>query len=120
MDARNWAARNVAATLLAGSWTPPALAAGVDAVLGPGSRRVRAALVADLIDLDGSAYLPAPDRLAAYLYESRHFTVPRPKQIAACLDSPRFRCPGHPTPGNSRCARRLARSLDRTARLAGR
>ena len=90
MDARNWAARNVAATLLAGSWTPPALAAGVDAVLGPGSRRVRAALVADLIDLDGSAYLPAPGRLAAYLYESRHFTVPRPKQIAACLDSPRF------------------------------
>jgi RNA-directed DNA polymerase len=90
MDARDWAARTVVAKLLAGPWTPSALAAGLDAVLGPGSKRVRAALIADLIDLNRDAYLPAPDRLTACLCESRHFTVPRRNQIAACLDPPRF------------------------------
>jgi hypothetical protein len=48
MDTRAWAASNLAARLLAEPWTPQAIAAGIDAVLGSLHHRTRGALVARL------------------------------------------------------------------------
>jgi|HubBroStandDraft_1064217.scaffolds.fasta_scaffold00083_38 RNA-directed DNA polymerase len=90
MDARSWAADNLAAKLLAGPWVPATLAAAIEAELGPGSKRTRGRLIGSLIALGREAYPPAPHRLAAHLRASKHFIVPRGRSVAAALDAPRF------------------------------
>ena len=90
MDTRAWAANNLAARLLAGPWTPQAIADGVDSVLGPVHPRTRAALVRRLAGLGDAAYRPAPHWLAAYLLALPLFRPPRGGPIAAVLDPPRF------------------------------
>lgn len=109
MDTRAWAANNLAARLLAGPWTPEAIAAGIDVVLGPVHHRTRGALVRRLLALGEGSYPPAPDWLAAYLVGSMFFT-PRGALVATVLDPPRccallppfadLRLPALATPGD--------------------
>jgi RNA-directed DNA polymerase len=98
MDARKWAARNLAAKLLAQVWEPSALAAGIETVLGPGGKRAHQGLVGDLIKRGRAAYLPAPELLAAHLYGSTDFRPPRGRVVPAALDPPRF-APSRPLAG---------------------
>ena len=90
MEMRAWAARNLAAKLLAGIWTQDAITAGLDAVLGPGHFRTRRALTTRLIALAETGYPPAHHDLAAYLVASRYFKPPRERPVPAVFDKPRF------------------------------
>jgi len=108
MDTRAWAANNLAARLLAGAWTPPAIADGISSVLGPVHHGTRAALAARLAALGEGTYPPAPHALTAYLVQSEYFR-PRPDlRVPAVLDAPLFapmrpfadlRLPALATPG---------------------
>ena len=89
MDRRAWAATNLAAALLAAPWTPESIAACVETALGPSSHhRRRAGLNRWLVAL-GRPYPPAPDRVAALLYESPRFGPARGRR-GAVLDPPLF------------------------------
>jgi hypothetical protein len=90
MDTRAWAANNLTARLLAGPWTPQALAAGIDSVLGPVHHRTLRALVARLAALGEAGYPPSPDWLTAYLVGSDLFRPPRDGLVGTVLDPPRF------------------------------
>jgi len=88
MDRKAWAAANLAASLLAAPWTPQAIAAGLEGMVGPSKSRRRAALVGWLATL-GTPYPPTPDRLADLLYQSPRFALERHRRKAA-LDPPLF------------------------------
>jgi RNA-directed DNA polymerase len=88
MDRRAWAATNLAAALLAAPWTSQSIAAAVETGLGPSQSRRRAGLIEWLLAL-GTPYPPAPDRLAALLYDSRRFGPARGRR-GAVLDPPLF------------------------------
>jgi RNA-directed DNA polymerase len=90
MDTRAWAANNLAARLLAQPWTPQAIAAGIDTVLGSVHHRTRGALVVRLAALGEGTYPPAPRTLTAYLIRSEYFRPLRGRPIATVLDAPRF------------------------------
>lgn len=90
MDTRGWAASNLAARLLTEPWTPDAIAAGIDAVLGPINPRTRAVLAIHLAELGEARYPPSPDDLTAYLIGSEHFRPVPGRPVAAVLDPPRF------------------------------
>src|SRR5258708_5299730 len=90
MDTRAWAANNLAARLLAGPWTPPAITAAIDAALGSVHQRTRFALVTRVFALGRGTYLPAPHALTAYLIASRFFRPPADRPVAIVLDPPRF------------------------------
>jgi len=90
MDTRAWAANNLAARLLAEPWTPQAIAAGIDSVLGSVHHRTRAALATGLAALGNGTYPPAPHTLTAYLIGSEYFRPLRGRSAAAVLDAPRF------------------------------
>ena len=90
MDTRAWAANNLAARLLADPWTPQAIAAGIDSVLGSVHHRTREALVARLAALGEGTYPPAPCTLTAYLIRSEYFRPQRDRPIETVLDAPRF------------------------------
>ena len=51
MQTRAWAANNLAARLLAEPWTPAAIAAAIDTVLGPVPPPTRRALLTRLVAL---------------------------------------------------------------------
>jgi retron-type reverse transcriptase len=91
MQIRAWAAFNLAARLLADPWTPQAIAAGIDAVLGPGDEETRETLVLDLVAWGKGTYPPTPHALTEYLIRSEFLFKPRPERpIATVLDPPRF------------------------------
>jgi hypothetical protein len=90
MDARAWAANNLAARLLAQSWTPLAIDAAIDTVLGPIRRRSREALVLALVELGDGTVPPAPHALTAFLMRSDHFRQPPGQRVPTVLDPPRF------------------------------
>ncbi len=90
MDTRAWAASNLAARLLAEPWTRPAIAAGIETVLGPVHRRTLAALVVRVAALGEATYPPAPHALAAYLLGSEFFRPPRGHRVSPVFDPPRF------------------------------
>jgi hypothetical protein len=90
MDVRNWAARNLAAKLLAGPWTQQTLAAAVQDLLGKGARKARRKLVAELAVLAKATYLPSPEWLAEYLNDCEFFIVPPALAVDTSLDTPRF------------------------------
>jgi hypothetical protein len=90
MDTRAWAASNLAARLLAEPWTPQAIAAGIDSVLGPVHHRTRGALIVRLAALGEGTYPPAPRTLTAYLIRSEYFRPLRGRPITTVLDAPRF------------------------------
>jgi hypothetical protein len=90
MDRRAWAARNVAARLLAGPWTSQSIASGIESVLGPVHRRTRQAMVGRLIALADGTYPPSLDALTAHLLQSSFFKPRLDRPIAAVLDEPCF------------------------------
>jgi RNA-directed DNA polymerase len=90
MDTRAWAANNLAAQLLAGPWTLPAIAAGIRSMFGSMHPRTHAALAVRVFALGEDTYPPAPNALTAYLIRSEHFTPPRGLPVAAVLEAPRF------------------------------
>lgn len=90
MTTRAWVADNLAARLLAESWTPPAIADAVAAVHGPMPRATREALVSGLVALGDAAYPPAPKALVAFLLRSPFFRPAPGRRVAAVLDPPRF------------------------------
>jgi retron-type reverse transcriptase len=90
MDTKAWAASNLAARLLAGPWTPWAIADGIDSVFGILHDPTRWALVVELAALGEGTYPPAPHALTAHLTNSKLFRPPRGGPVAAVLDPPRF------------------------------
>jgi len=90
MDKRAWAANNLAARLLAGPWTPLAIAASTTLVLGPGRFLTRRTLVESLVALGEGSYPPAPHELAAWLLHSPFFRPAGDRAVAMVLDPPRF------------------------------
>jgi hypothetical protein len=95
MNTRAWAANNLAARLLAGPWTPQAIADGIASVLGSVHHQTRRALVIRLTALGDGTYPPAPHTLTAYLIGSEYFRPERGRPVATILDAPRF-APMHP------------------------
>ena len=90
MDTRSWAANNLAARLLAKPWTPQAIAAGIDSVLGAVNHRTRAALVVRLAALGEASYPPSPNALTTYLIGSEYFRPVPGRPVATVFDAPRF------------------------------
>jgi len=90
MDFKGWAANNLAARLLAGSWTRQDIASGIASVLGPGDRRERRLLASSLAAFAEGTYPPTPHALAAFLLQSPFFKAPRDRKVAAVLTPARF------------------------------
>jgi hypothetical protein len=90
MDFKGWAANNLAARLLAGSWTRQDISSGIASVLGPGDRRERRLLATSLAAFAEGTYAPAPHVLAAFLLQSPFFKAPRDRKVAAVLTPARF------------------------------
>lgn len=90
MDRRAWAANNLAARLLAGPWTRPAIQAAIDAVLGPLTQSLHETLVDALADLGEATYPPAPRALTAFLIRLPYFRLPPGRTVVTVLDPPRF------------------------------
>lgn len=92
MGRRDWAAHNLAARLLAGPWTRPAIAAAIKTVLGPAHPMQRRALATRLARFGDEAfpYRWSPRMLAGYLRRSEFFVPARDKVVAAVLDEPCF------------------------------
>jgi hypothetical protein len=96
MNSREWVARNLAAALLAGDWTPPELLARTSDVLGPAAPKSQRALIQELLDRVSTAYPPAPAWLVEFFLGSRRFdrasaTVRKGEgRLPAVLQSPQF------------------------------
>jgi len=96
MNSRQWVARNLAAALLAGAWTPSELLARTNEVLGPAAKRSQRALIQELLDRVSTAYPPAPSWLVEFFLGSRRFeraSAPVRKgaaRLPAVLRSPQF------------------------------
>jgi RNA-directed DNA polymerase len=90
MQTRDWAANNLAARLLAEPWTPEAIAAAIDTVLGPVDPRAREALIADLVALGEATYPPTPHALTTHLIKSKDLKPHPQHTVPTVLDPPRF------------------------------
>jgi len=96
MNSRTWVASNLAAALLGGAWTRPALLRRAGDVLGPSAERSQRALVQDVLDNVATDYPPSPAWLAAFLLQSPHFDRASAsvrkgsKRLAPVLRSPCF------------------------------
>ncbi len=73
MKARDTIARVLAATLLAGEWTEPALLARARKLIGRSTRRSQQALIGELWRAMRTDYPPSPDWLAKFLIQLPHF-----------------------------------------------
>lgn len=73
MNAKDWVARNLAATLLAGAWNAEALLQRTEEQLGTSTRRSQRALVRDLLERVPTAYPPSTAWLVAFLLASPWF-----------------------------------------------
>src|SRR5882724_471207 len=96
MNSREWVARNLAAALLAGDWTPPELLARTSDVVGPAAPKSQRALVQELLDRVSTAYPPAPAWLVEFFLGSRRFGHASARvrkgeaRLPAVLQSPQF------------------------------
>ncbi len=96
MDAREWVARNLAAALLAGTWTRRGLLKRTTTVLGRRTTKAQQVLVQSLVEGQPNDYPPAPDRLVALLLKSSAFkqaagaSIKNPRSVHPVLRSPRF------------------------------
>lgn len=114
MNSREWVARNLAAALLAGAWTPSDLLSRASELLGRPRQKSHLLLIQDLLDSVPTAYPPSPGWLVAFFLASRRFErasarlrgdrarLPavlksasfNPTPRFAALDIPRFATPG--------------------------
>ncbi len=96
MNSREWVARNLAAALLAGAWTPSGLLARTNEVLGPAAKRSQRALIQELLDRASTAYPPAPSWFVEFFLGSPRFdraSAPvrtGAARLPAVLRSPQF------------------------------
>ena len=96
MNSREWVARNLAAALLAGAWTPSALLVRTNGVLGSAAPKSQRALIRELLDGVATAYPPSPAWLVEFLLGSRRFDRASASvrkgaaRLPAVLQSPRF------------------------------
>jgi retron-type reverse transcriptase len=88
--AKDRAATNLAARLLAEPWTTEAIAGGVRDFLVGVHERTRTALVVRLAALGEGTYPPAPHTLKAYLAGSEFFRPAPGRPVPIVLDPPRF------------------------------
>jgi hypothetical protein len=93
-----WAASNLAARLLAGPWSPLAIAAGVTAALGPLPYWTCLDLVMRILALADGTYPPAPHVLTSFLVHDEVFAPTRDPRPAAVLTPPLF-APAKPFTG---------------------
>jgi RNA-directed DNA polymerase len=96
MDATEWVARNLAAALLAGTWTPRDLLKRTEAVLGRRTRKAQQALVQALVEGLTTSYPPSPNWLVAFLLRSSAFKqaggakIKNPLSVQPVLKYPKF------------------------------
>jgi RNA-directed DNA polymerase len=96
MDATEWVARNLAAALLAGAWTPRDLLKRTEAVLGRRTRKAQQALVQALVEGLTTSYPPSPNWLVAFLLRSSAFKqaggakIKNPLSVQPVLKYPKF------------------------------
>src|SRR5712671_1864126 len=96
MDAAEWVARNLAAALLAGTWTRRGLLKRTEAVLGRRTRKAQQALVHALAEGVTTAYPPSPHWLTAFLLRSSAFKqaggakIKNPQSVQPVLKYPKF------------------------------
>jgi len=96
MNSRQWVARNLAAALLAGAWTPSELFAWTTEILGPAAKKSQRALIQELLDRVSTPYPPSPAWLVEFFIASRRFdraSAPLRKgaaRLPAVLRSPQF------------------------------
>jgi RNA-directed DNA polymerase len=96
MDATERVARNLAAALLAGTWTRRGLLHGTQSVLGRRTRQAQQALVDALLEGQTTAYPPSPSWLVAFLLKSPAFKqaggakIKNPLSVQPVLKYPKF------------------------------
>jgi RNA-directed DNA polymerase len=96
MDATEWVARNLAAALLAGTWTRRGLLKRTEAVLGRRTRKAQQALVHALVEDLTTTYPPSPNWLVAFLLRSSAFKqaggakIKNPLSVQPVLKYPKF------------------------------
>jgi RNA-directed DNA polymerase len=96
MDAAEWVARNLAAALLAGTWTRRGLLRRTQAVLGRRTRKAQQALVHELVEGVTTDYPPSPPWLVAFLLSSPAFrpaggaSIKNPRSVQPVLQHPKF------------------------------
>ena len=96
MNAAEWVARNLAAALLAGTWTRRSLLKRTQAVLGRRTRRSQHVLVHALLDGVTTDYPPSPDWLTTFLCRSVAFRqaasaqIKDPRSVQTVLKYPAF------------------------------
>src|ERR1700738_5242047 len=96
MDATEWVARNLAAALLAGTWTRRGLLKRTEAVLGRRTRNAPQALVQALVKDLTTTYPPSPNWLVAFLLRSSAFKqaggakIKNPLSVQPVLKYPKF------------------------------
>lgn len=102
MNSREWVARNLAAALLAGAWTPSALLGRASEFLGRPTQKSQRLLIQELLDRVATAYPPSPAWLVRFFLGSRRFDrasarlrnkgahIPAVLQPASFSPTPRF------------------------------
>ena len=96
MGAAERVARNLAAALLAGTWTRTDLLARMEAVLGGETSEAQQALVDELLEGVTTDYPPSPPWLAAFLSRSPAFlraagaSIKNPRSVQPVLQYPEF------------------------------
>jgi hypothetical protein len=96
MDATEWVARNLAASVLAGRWTRRGLLKRTEAVLGRRARKAQQALVHELVESVATDYPPSPNWLVAFLSRSPAFrqaagaAIKDPRSVQPVLQYPKF------------------------------
>ena len=96
MNAAERVARNLAAALLAGTWTRRGLLKRTQAILGRRTRKTQQALVSALLEGATTDYPPSPDWLATFLSRSPAFRraagaqIKDPRSVQPVLKYPAF------------------------------
>jgi RNA-directed DNA polymerase len=96
MDAAEWVARNLAAALLAGTWTRRGLLRRTETVLGRRTRKAQQALVHELVAGVTTDYPPSPPWLVTFLLRSSAFrqaggaSIKNPRSVQPVLKHPTF------------------------------
>jgi RNA-directed DNA polymerase len=102
MNSRERVARNLAAALLAGAWTPSALLSRASEFLGRPTQKSQRLLIQELLDSVPTAYPPSPSHLVGFFLGSRRFDrasarlrkkgahIPAVLQPASFSPTPRF------------------------------